>query len=318
MVRSRRQGWPPVRDPWRAACDGSEAEGVGFEPTDRENPVNSFQGCRIQPLCHPSGRSLQSDGISLLEYACARWRRVAKLGGRPALPPAAIESPGTREELAEIVRRAADRGLRVRASGSGHSFTEIALTDGVMVRLDRLDRVLAVDRATGLVKVEAGIVLGELNRRLDGLGLAFENLGDIDRQTLAGSISTGTHGTGARFPSVSAQVEAVEMVLADGTTLEISAAGDPAGARGGADRPRRARADLRGHRPHRPRLHPRPPRQPEAARRDPGAARRAQRGQRPLRVLRVPPHRDRPVPREQAHRRAATAPVARRRSTRRR
>ena len=88
---------------------------------------------------------------------------------------------------------------------------------------------LEVDRAAGLVKVEAGIVLGELNRRLDELGLAFENLGDIDRQALAGSISTGTHGTGARFRSVSAQVEAVEMVLADGTTLELSAAGDPAG-----------------------------------------------------------------------------------------
>ncbi len=65
-------------------------------------------------------------------------------------------------------------------------------------------------------------MLAALNRRLDALGLAFENLGDIDRQTLAGSISTGTHGTGARFRSVSAQVEAIELVLADGSSLEIS------------------------------------------------------------------------------------------------
>jgi L-gulonolactone oxidase len=152
------------------------------------------------------------------------WRNWA---GDQRCRPAAIEAPGTREELAEIVLRAADRGLAVRASGSGHSFTEIALTDGVMVRFDRLDRVLSADAATGLVKVEAGIVLGELNRRLDGFGLAFENLGDIDRQTLAGSVATGTHGTGARFTSVSAQVEAVEIVLSDGSALEISAAGDP-------------------------------------------------------------------------------------------
>ena len=156
----------------------------------------------------------------------AEWRNWA---GDQRCTPAAIERPGTREELAEIVRRATDRGLRVRASASGHSFTEIALTDGIMVRPERLTRVLEVDRAAGLVKVEAGIVLGELNRRLDELGLAFENLGDIDRQALAGSISTGTHGTGARLGSVSAQVEAVEMVLADGSTLELSAAGDPAG-----------------------------------------------------------------------------------------
>jgi L-gulonolactone oxidase len=153
-----------------------------------------------------------------------RWRNWA---GDQRCEPVAIEAPRTREELAEVVRRAGERGLNVRASGSGHSFTDIALTDGVMVRCDQLDRVLWVDREAGLVKVEAGIVLGTLNRRLDELGLAFENLGDIDRQTLAGSIATGTHGTGARFRSVSAQIEAFDMVLADGTSLEIGA-DDPA------------------------------------------------------------------------------------------
>ncbi|MGH2954806.1 MAG: D-arabinono-1,4-lactone oxidase [Solirubrobacterales bacterium] len=141
--------------------------------------------------------------------------------------PAAIETPGNREELAEVVRRAARDGHRIRASASGHSFSDVALTDGVMVRLHRLDRILASDRASGLVKVEGGAVLGGLNRRLDQLGLAFENLGDIDRQTLAGSISTGTHGTGTRFGSLSAQVEALEMVVADGSTFEVSARSDP-------------------------------------------------------------------------------------------
>ncbi len=155
----------------------------------------------------------------------ARWSNWA---GDQRCAPVAIESPGTREELAEIVRRAGERGLPVRASGSGHSFTDVALTDGVMVRCDRLDRILSVDREAGLVKVEAGIVLHELTRRLDELGLAFENLGDIDRQTLAGSIATGTHGTGARLRSISAQIDAVDLVLADGTSLEISADSDPA------------------------------------------------------------------------------------------
>ncbi len=153
------------------------------------------------------------------------WRNWA---GDQQCSPAAIERPGSREELAGIVRRAAERGQSVRAVGSGHSFTEIALTDGVAVDLGRLDRVLSVDRPAGLVKVEGGIVLAALNRRLDALGLAFENLGDIDRQTLAGSISTGTHGTGARFRSVSAQVESIDLVLADGSSLEISDASDPA------------------------------------------------------------------------------------------
>jgi L-gulono-1,4-lactone dehydrogenase len=152
------------------------------------------------------------------------WRNWA---GEQRCRPQAIERPGNRDELEELVVAAAGRGQRVRAAGSGHSFTDIALTDGLLLRLEGLNRVLAADRASGRVKVEAGIVLSELNRRLDELGLAFENLGDIDRQTLAGSISTGTHGTGERFQNLSAQIEAIELVLAGGRALEVSAESDP-------------------------------------------------------------------------------------------
>jgi L-gulono-1,4-lactone dehydrogenase len=154
----------------------------------------------------------------------ATWRNWA---GDQRCSPAAIERPTSLAELREIVARAAGRGQRVRASASGHSFTEIALTDGVMVRLDRLDRILDFDAASGLVRVEAGAVLSDLNRRLDQLGVAFENLGDIDKQTVAGSISTGTHGTGARFHNIPAQLASVELVLADGSTVELDAESDP-------------------------------------------------------------------------------------------
>jgi FAD-linked oxidoreductase len=141
--------------------------------------------------------------------------------------PAVIERPRDRDELVAAIRRARERGLSVRASGSGHSFSDVALGDGALLDLGRLDRVLATDAARGLVKVEAGIVLGELNRSLDERGLAFENLGDIDRQTLAGSISTATHGTGARFKNLSAQLASIELVGADGNLREISAESDP-------------------------------------------------------------------------------------------
>jgi FAD/FMN-containing dehydrogenase len=134
--------------------------------------------------------------------------------------PAAIERPGTRNELIEAIARAADRGRKVRAAASGHSFTDIACTEGVMVRLERLDRVLDVDRGSGLVRVEGGISVGHLAEALDAHGLALENQGDIDRQTLAGAISTATHGTGSRFRNMSSQVESVELVLADGSVAE--------------------------------------------------------------------------------------------------
>jgi L-gulonolactone oxidase len=81
--------------------------------------------------------------------------------------------------------------------------------------------VLDADRGSGLVKVAGGTVLAELNEELAGLGLAMENLGDIDSQTIAGAISTGTHGTGAGLPNISAQVEGLELVLADGGVREL-------------------------------------------------------------------------------------------------
>ncbi len=90
-----------------------------------------------------------------------------------------------------------------------------------MIRLDGLTRKLDFDRESGLFKVEAGVVLYDLNRMLDADGVAFENLGDIDRQTVAGSISTGTHGTGERFQNVSAQVAALELVAPDGSLITV-------------------------------------------------------------------------------------------------
>jgi len=152
------------------------------------------------------------------------WRNWA---GDQVCHPRAIERPSSRDELAEVVAAAAGRGELIRASASGHSFNETALTDGVMLRLDGLDRVLAFDASSGLVKVEAGIVLAALNERLDDLGVALENLGDIDRQSLAGSLSTATHGTGSAFGNLSAQVEEIELVLADGSVVELSASSDP-------------------------------------------------------------------------------------------
>jgi L-gulonolactone oxidase len=101
------------------------------------------------------------------------------------------------------------------------------MTDATLLRLDGLRGVLDADRESGLVRVGAGTVLRELNEELARLGLALENMGDIDAQTLAGAISTGTHGTGAGFGNISVRVEGMELVLADGSVRELTAARDP-------------------------------------------------------------------------------------------
>ena len=123
----------------------------------------------------------------------AEWRNWA---GDQRCEPVAIESVADRDQLSAAVARASAAGRRVRVAGSGHSFTDAACTDGVMLSLDGVNRMLDVDRSSGLVRVEAGIVIGDLAERLAGHGLAMENQGDIDKQTIAGAISTATHGTG--------------------------------------------------------------------------------------------------------------------------
>jgi L-gulono-1,4-lactone dehydrogenase len=135
--------------------------------------------------------------------------------------PAELVRPRDRDELAGAVAAAAQRGRTVSVAGAGHSFTETAMTDGVMVDVAALRGVLDADPASGLVRVGAGTVLAELNEELHRLGLAMENLGDIDRQTVAGAISTGTHGTGAKLRNLSAQVEAVELITASGEVREL-------------------------------------------------------------------------------------------------
>lgn len=152
------------------------------------------------------------------------WRNWA---GDQRCLPARIERPASRGELVEAVKRAGEAGLMVRAAGAGHSFTDVACTGGVMLNLDRLNRVLDVDREAGLVQVEAGIGLRTLNETIWGHGMALENLGDIDRQTIAGAVSTATHGTGARFRNLSSLVAGMELVLPDGTLFDVSEASDP-------------------------------------------------------------------------------------------
>lgn len=153
-----------------------------------------------------------------------QWRNWA---GDQSCRPAALMRPATLSQLCDAVAAAAQRELRVRVVGSGHSFSDVACGDGLLLSLQSMNRVLELDRSTAQVRVQAGITIRQLGRALAAEGLALENVGDIDAQTIAGAISTATHGTGARLPNLSAQVVALTLVLADGSTLQCSRESEP-------------------------------------------------------------------------------------------
>jgi L-gulono-1,4-lactone dehydrogenase len=146
----------------------------------------------------------------------------ANWAGNQRAAPVAIEEPTSTSELVAVVRRAAKAGHTVKAVGAGHSFTDIAVANGVQVRLGRYGRFLAHDRTSDQVTVEAGISLRRLNGELAARGLALPNLGDISYQSLAGAISTATHGTGIGLGGLATQVVGLEMVTADGDVVSCS------------------------------------------------------------------------------------------------
>jgi L-gulono-1,4-lactone dehydrogenase len=152
------------------------------------------------------------------------WRNWA---GTATATPARWSRPRSEAEISAAVKDAAAAGLTVRALGSGHSFTAAAATSGVALDLSGWTGITAADTRTGLVTARSGTTLRALGAELAGVGLAMANLGDIDVQTLAGALSTGTHGTGARLGGLATQVEGLELVLADGSVVTCSASSRP-------------------------------------------------------------------------------------------
>jgi FAD-linked oxidoreductase len=143
--------------------------------------------------------------------------------GSVAARPAQIAAPRTEAELAAVVRAAA----RVRAVGAGHSFTPLCATDGTLVRLDQLDSPIELAPDGRSAWAPGGWSLQRVAAALWELGRSLPNQGDVDPQSLAGAIATGTHGTGAELGSLSSFARAFRVVLADGSIVECSAEAEP-------------------------------------------------------------------------------------------
>lgn len=142
--------------------------------------------------------------------------------GQQQCTPARVLAPHSEAELAEQLAVAAQEGLTVRAVGSGHSFTDACVTSGAQVDLRHLSAVHAVDPERHQIRVGAGMPLHTLTALLHTHGLALENQGDVDVQTIAGATATATHGTGNRFRNLSSGIIGGRLMLADGSVRELS------------------------------------------------------------------------------------------------
>jgi FAD-linked oxidoreductase len=144
-----------------------------------------------------------------------------------AVRPFRVERPADAGAVQRAVQAAAASGLRVKPVGSGHSFTGIAVAPDVQLDLGDLSGLIDADAATGWVTVGAGTPLHRLGHLLEPYGLAMPNMGDIDRQTISGAISTGTHGTGLAFGGLATQVVAATLVTGTGELIRVSEAERP-------------------------------------------------------------------------------------------
>ncbi|MFF7291897.1 D-arabinono-1,4-lactone oxidase [Microbacterium sp. NPDC008134] len=142
-------------------------------------------------------------------------------GRSASVKPVRVERPRSPEGVQRAVVAAASQGLTIKAVGAGHSFTGIAVAPGVLLELDDLQGLVSADAATGRVTLLAGTRLHRVPGLLAPFGLAMENLGDIDRQSISGAISTGTHGTGTGFGGLATQVVGVTLVTAAGEFLRV-------------------------------------------------------------------------------------------------
>ena len=141
--------------------------------------------------------------------------------------PLRFEAPPDLKAIQNMLTRAKKTGDRVKAVGSGHSFSDVAVTTDILVETHQLNRELPleavrsnIDRST-LLNIESGITIHDLNILLDSKDLALVNMGGYDAQTAIGAISTGTHGSGITLGPIGESVVSIDLVSENGIVYRI-------------------------------------------------------------------------------------------------
>lgn len=154
-------------------------------------------------------------------YSVSNW------SGNSSAYPQHRWMPENTGQLVGLVQRIHAQRERMRVIGAGHSFSSVALTDDNLISLDRLSGIVSVDRETKRVRFAAGTRLRDIPQLLQPYGLALPNMGDVDPQSVAGALSTSTHGTGLGFTGFAGCTTGLTLLTARGEVLEVSRESDP-------------------------------------------------------------------------------------------
>lgn len=147
------------------------------------------------------------------------WRNWV---GNQSFVAAHMASPKSEDEISTLVHAATSQGKSVRCAGSGHSFTPVVATSGLLLSLQDYQGITHVDQQRKRVSVKAGTKLNTITRFLKEAGYSLTNQGDIDSQAIAGALATGTHGTGTTLGNLSSQVVGMKIIRPDGSVMEVS------------------------------------------------------------------------------------------------
>jgi hypothetical protein len=175
-------------------------------------------------LTRAASRSKDDDMADVSQSSFARlapgghWRNWV---GNQSFVARHKAEPSSEEELASLVREASRQNLPVRVAGSGHSFTPVVATSGLLLSLKNMQGLVSADLDRKRVIVRAGTRIGDIGRALKRIRLSLANQGDIDTQAIAGALSTGTHGTGTGLGCLSSQAVGMRLVQPDGSILDI-------------------------------------------------------------------------------------------------
>ena len=143
-------------------------------------------------------------------------------GGNVRFSPSEVLTPRNTKDIVRIVQLAREQKKKIRVIGAGHSFSPLVATNQILLDLKYMNQLISVDKDALTATFEAGASISKLTEELWQHGLALSNQGDINHQTLAGAVSTGTHGTGINFGSISSFVTAIEFVDGNGDLHNVT------------------------------------------------------------------------------------------------